>query len=49
VRVTVNNLTHFVIPLIFGSIGTAFGFAPVWLSNSALLGLGGWLVRRART
>lgn len=46
-RVTVNNFTHFVIPLIFGSIGTAFGFAPVWLSNSALLGVGGWLVRRA--
>lgn len=46
-RVTVNNFTHFVIPLIFGSIGTAFGFAPVWLSNSALLGIGGWLVRRA--
>jgi len=48
VRVTVNNFTHFVIPLLFGSLGTAFGFAPVWLSNSALLGVGGWLVRRAR-
>ena len=47
-RVTVNNFTHFVIPLIFGSLGTAFGFAPVWLSNAALLGVGGWLVRRAR-
>ncbi len=46
-RVTVNNFTHFVIPLIFGSLGTAFGFAPVWLSNAALLGVGGWLVRRA--
>lgn len=48
-RVTVNNFTHFVIPLIFGSLGTAFGFAPVWLSNSVLLGIGGWLVRRARS
>jgi len=45
-RVTVNNFTHLVIPLLFGSIGTAFGYAPVWLANSALLGIGGWLVRR---
>ena len=48
-RVTVNNLTHFVIPLLFGSVGTAFGFAPVWLSNAMLLGAGGWLVRRTRS
>jgi MFS family permease len=29
VRVMVNNFTHLVIPLLFGSIGTAFGYAPV--------------------
>ena len=46
-RVTVNNFTHLVIPLAFGTLGTAFGYAPVWLANSALLGVGGWLVRRA--
>jgi MFS family permease len=46
-RVTVNNVTHLVIPLVFGSIGTMFGYAPVWLANSLLLGAGGWLVRRA--
>jgi MFS family permease len=45
-RVTVNNFTHLVIPLLFGSLGTAFGYAPVWLANSALLAIGGWLVRR---
>lgn len=45
-RVTVNNMTHLVIPLLFGSIGTAFGYAPVWYANSLLLGIGGWLVRR---
>lgn len=45
-RVTVNNFTHLVIPLAFGSVGTAFGYAPVWLANSVLLGIGGWLVRR---
>lgn len=47
-RVTVNNFTHLVIPLAFGSLGAAFGYAPVWLANSALLGVGGWLVRRGR-
>ena len=46
VRVTVNNFTHLVIPLLFGTIGTAFGYAPVWLANSVLLSVGGWLVRR---
>lgn len=45
-RVTVNNFTHLVIPLAFGSVGGALGFAPVWLANSVLLGFGGWLVRR---
>ena len=45
-RVTVNNFTHLVIPLAFGSVGAALGFAPVWLANSVLLGFGGWLVRR---
>lgn len=47
-RVTVNNFTHMVIPLAFGSLGTAFGYAPVWLANSVLLAIGGWLVRRGR-
>lgn len=47
-RVTVNNVTHLVIPLVFGTLGTAFGYAPVWLGNSLLLGAGGWLVRRSR-
>jgi len=45
-RVTVNNVTHLVIPLLFGTIGTVFGYAPVWYANSVLLGIGGWLVRR---
>jgi hypothetical protein len=48
VRVMVNNFTHLVIPLLFGSIGTAFGYAPVWMANSVLLSIGGWLVRRSR-
>jgi predicted MFS family arabinose efflux permease len=47
VRVMVNNLMHLVIPLAFGSIGTAFGYMPVFLSNSAMLAAGGALMRRS--
>lgn len=46
-RVTVNNVAHLVIPLLFGSLGTAFGYAPVFVSNSAMLVAGGFLMRRA--
>ena len=46
-RVTANNLMHLSIPLLFGSLGTAFGYAPVFLSNSALLIGGGFLMRKA--
>ncbi|HEV7391956.1 MAG TPA: MFS transporter [Burkholderiales bacterium] len=47
-RVTVNNFMHLVIPLLFGSLGTAFGYVPVFVCNSALLVAGGMLMRRAR-
>ena len=37
VRVMFNNVTHLTVPLLFGGIGTAFGFAPVFVSCSVLL------------
>jgi predicted MFS family arabinose efflux permease len=43
---TVRNATHLVVPLLFGSIGTAFGYAAVFLSNSGLLATGGVLLRK---
>ena len=45
-RVTVNNFSHLVMPLFFGSIGTAFGYFPVFISNSVMLVVGGLLMRR---
>jgi MFS family permease len=45
-RVTVNNFTQLVIPLFFGSLGTAFGYFPVFVSDSAMLVAGGLLMRR---
>lgn len=45
-RVTVNNVMHLVMPLVFGSVGAAFGYYPVFLSNSALLAAGSALMHR---
>jgi len=47
-RVTVNNFMHLVIPLAFGSLGTAFGYTLVFVTNSAMLVVGGVVMRRAR-
>ena len=41
-RVTFNHFTHLVVPIAFGGIGTVFGFAPVFLSCSAVLIGGSW-------
>lgn len=45
-RMSINNLTHIVVPLFFGAVGTAFGLAPVFLANAAMLGISGMLSRR---
>ncbi len=47
-RVTANNVMHLLIPLLFGSLGTAFGYVPVFLSNSSLLVAAAVMLRRAR-
>jgi MFS family permease len=47
-RVTANNVMHLLIPLLFGSVGTAFGYVPVFLSNSSLLVAAGVMLRRAK-
>lgn len=45
-RLTINNFTHMVTPLLFGAIGTAFGVAPVFLMNAGMLAFGGILTGR---
>ena len=45
-RVMVNNVAHLFIPLFFGSVGAAFGFVPVFMSNAAMLVAGGEIMRR---
>jgi MFS family permease len=45
VRVTINQFTHIVVPLIFGSLGSLFGIAPVFIINSVIMATGGYLNR----
>ena len=45
-RITVNNATHFLIPLLFGALGSAAGFASVFLANAGCLAIGGIVTQR---
>lgn len=47
-RLTVNHLTRVVGPVLFGSIGSAFGLFPVFWGNAALLALGSMISRPKR-
>jgi len=44
---TVRNGTHLVVPMIFGSVGAAFGVTAVFLSNAVILLTSGLLMRKA--
>jgi MFS family permease len=47
-RLTINNFMHIAVPMLFGSLGTAFGVAPVFWANAAILAGGGVIATRAR-
>ncbi len=46
-RITVNQVTHFVIPLVFGALGSVSGFAAVFLTNAGCLAAGGYMSLRS--
>jgi predicted MFS family arabinose efflux permease len=46
-RVTVNNMAHVTIPLLFGGIGSALGFTAVFVSNAVVLFAGGLVNNRS--
>ncbi len=48
VRVTINQFTHIVVPIMFGTLGSAFGIAPVFLINSLIMAGGGYLNRERK-
>ena len=45
-RMTVNHISRVIGPVIFGSIGSAFGLPAIFWLNAVLLGGGGWMSRR---
>jgi len=45
-RMTINNFTHVAVPLVFGTVGSVLGVAPVFLANAAMLAGGGMMSRR---
>jgi hypothetical protein len=47
-RLTVNNFTHIAVPLVFGSLGSMFGLAPVFWINALMLAGGGAVNRSGR-
>jgi MFS family permease len=46
IRQTVNKVTEMVMPVIFGSVGTALGMGPVFCVDAVMLAFGGWLMAR---
>jgi MFS family permease len=46
-RVSINNFMHIAVPVIFGSLGSLLGVAPVFIANAVILAGGGELSRRA--
>ncbi len=47
-RITVNQVAHFMIPLLFGGLGSIAGLASVFLTNASFLGIGGYLTLRTQ-
>ena len=45
-RITVNQVAHFVIPLFFGAVGSAAGYAAVFFTNAGFLMAGGYISKR---
>lgn len=45
-RITVNQVAHFAIPLFFGAVGSTVGYAAVFLTNAGFLMAGGIICKR---
>lgn len=45
-RQVVNKSTEVMVPMVFGSVSTAFGMWPVFWVDGLLLGFGSWLMRK---
>ena len=48
-RITVNQIALFVVPLVFGGLGSVAGMAAVFLTNAGCLVVGGYISLRNHT
>jgi predicted MFS family arabinose efflux permease len=48
-RITVNQMTCFIVPVVFGSIGSMFGLFPVFWANALMLASGGAITKTGTT
>ncbi len=46
-RVTANQVMHFMVPLLFGALGSAAGMAAVFITNAGCLAVGGYISQRS--
>lgn len=46
-RLTVNQVTHVIVPLLFGALGSVVGYAAVFLTNAGFLAVGGYMSLRS--
>jgi MFS family permease len=46
-RLTVNQVTHLIVPLLFGGLGSAAGYTVIFLTNAGFLVAGGYLGLRS--
>jgi hypothetical protein len=42
-RITVNQITHMTMPLLFGAVGSAVGLSAVFFANAGFLIVGGYM------
>ena len=47
-RVTINQVTRIIVPVIFGTMGSMPGVAPVFVASSPILSGGAWLNRERK-
>jgi len=46
-RVTANQIMHFIVPLVFGALGSVVGMAAVFVTNAGCLAVGGYISQRS--
>ncbi|MEK7877132.1 MAG: MFS transporter, partial [Pseudomonadota bacterium] len=46
-RIMANQIVHFIVPLVFGALGSVAGMSAVFITNAACLAVGGYISQRS--